>query len=336
MPRTELQFLDARSHVDTFLKSQLDRFGPRRELITIPEAFAGAVDLSAHRCAGKFVPGDDKNEERERMAPENTEIALVTAFRFGFRQVEYDVLYNVLSGEKPTAFVVHSDDPLERTTDGEGSPFTKTAEYLLSLDAGKYLSPVFAGTKIPQYKQMESLGQILEISSLTELKVPRDKDNVYDTHPKASLLSGTLFANEKLEMHRRYNTAPTPILSFSDTALKAIRRVSSHIPLVRNIDWKEDFAQDNWSDWRDYLRRGVGCMTIDPDSRLLIDQESGLINEEFIHQIQADGFRVRTYLSNNPGAIIRDEPALLQRFVNLGVSPVTDIIHRVKPPSPTR
>jgi len=75
-------------------------------------------------------------------APENTLLAINKAFEMGCDAVEIDV-HKCASGE----LVVHHDDTLERTTNGQGNVKDKTLDELKELDAGD-------GEKIPTLSEV--------------------------------------------------------------------------------------------------------------------------------------------------------------------------------------
>jgi glycerophosphoryl diester phosphodiesterase len=82
-------------------------------------------------------------------APENTLAAFNKALALGCRFVEFDVMCSA-DGEP---FVFH-DDTLKRTTNGSGEVGMVNAEYLASLDAGRWFSRRFAGEKIPHFRDI--------------------------------------------------------------------------------------------------------------------------------------------------------------------------------------
>ncbi|HVU86328.1 MAG TPA: glycerophosphodiester phosphodiesterase family protein [Pirellulales bacterium] len=96
-----------------------------------------------------------------RVAPENTLPAFQVAVQWGVDMVEFDYLHT--ADQVPVAF---HDEDLDRLTDararwgGEKIPLaTKTLAELKTLDAGSWLGPQFAGTRIPTLE--EALDAIL-------------------------------------------------------------------------------------------------------------------------------------------------------------------------------
>lgn len=81
-------------------------------------------------------------------APENTLASFEKALALGCRFVEFDVMLS-MDGE---AFVFH-DEKLRRTTNGRGDVGKVTAEYLRSLDAGRWFSKTFKEEKVPSLQE---------------------------------------------------------------------------------------------------------------------------------------------------------------------------------------
>ena len=85
-------------------------------------------------------------------APENTLTAFRTAIAHGATAAECDVH---LSADG--AVVVIHDPTLERTTNGVGAVAAKTLTELRALDAGAWMSPAFAGERIPELRELLAL-----------------------------------------------------------------------------------------------------------------------------------------------------------------------------------
>ncbi|MHB1194015.1 MAG: glycerophosphodiester phosphodiesterase [Longimicrobiales bacterium] len=81
-------------------------------------------------------------------APENTLAALEAALKAGADAVEFDV--STAACGTPVLF---HDPMLSRTTNGVGPLRRRTLEQLKTLDAGKWFSPDFAGTRIPTFDE---------------------------------------------------------------------------------------------------------------------------------------------------------------------------------------
>ena len=82
-----------------------------------------------------------------RQAPENTPAAYISAFELGFG-IEVDVRFTA-----DNELVMLHDTSLDRTTDGQGALSEKSHQEILSLDAGRWFHPSFAGQKIPTFTE---------------------------------------------------------------------------------------------------------------------------------------------------------------------------------------
>jgi glycerophosphoryl diester phosphodiesterase len=287
--------------------------------------------LVAHRIAGNFVPG------QIRLAPENTIPSLFILPGLGWGGFETDATANVLcpdvrtQHESPTVFVIHSDEPLERTTNGKGFPFDRSWDYIGSLDAGIRHSWEFEGVRIPKIADVIKTAKLLGLTQLTEMKVPylTEMKGVYiEIDHKVSRQIGALIANTMKDLYSPDELPP--LLSFSDNALQAAHEVEPRFPLVRNIDISEGLSEATWPAWSKKLK-ALGCVAIDPDHRIL--------TKELVDLAHKDGFRVMTYLLNDSGGLIPsngkkriDEVERIKRLNKWGVDTIiTDLIHRVVP-----
>jgi glycerophosphoryl diester phosphodiesterase len=99
-------------------------------------AAASATEACAHR-------GDNK------VAPENTVPAFVSAVEKRAPQIEFDV-HLTKDGE----MVVIHDNTVDRTTNGKGRVAEMTFEQIRALDAGGWFGAKFAGTKIPTPREV--------------------------------------------------------------------------------------------------------------------------------------------------------------------------------------
>ena len=92
--------------------------------------------------------------------PENTMIAMEAAVALGCDMIETDVRMT-----KDGHLVLIHDRDVKRTTDGEGFLDQMTLEQVKALDAGSWMDPSFAGTRIP------TVEEFLEYISKTDLTV---------------------------------------------------------------------------------------------------------------------------------------------------------------------
>lgn len=80
--------------------------------------------------------------------PENTLISFQLAMELGVHMLELD-----LRMSKDKQVVIIHDETVDRTTNGSGNVRELTLEELQLLDAGSWMSPSFAGIKIPTLEQ---------------------------------------------------------------------------------------------------------------------------------------------------------------------------------------
>jgi len=80
--------------------------------------------------------------------PENTLSAFEEAIRLGAHMIEFDVRIT-----KDMKLVIMHDATVDRTTDGTGRVSELTLKEIQMLDAGSWKSEVFAGEKVPTFKE---------------------------------------------------------------------------------------------------------------------------------------------------------------------------------------
>lgn len=98
-------------------------------------------------------------------APENTIPALEAAAVHGATVCEIDVVLSA-DGE----IVLIHDEILDRTTDGKGRVAARTLADLKRLDAGAWLDPRFAGTRLPTLAETLAAARRLKLGLLVEIK----------------------------------------------------------------------------------------------------------------------------------------------------------------------
>ncbi|GIM89398.1 glycerophosphodiester phosphodiesterase [Paractinoplanes toevensis] len=107
------------------------------------------------------------------VAPENTLPAFAAAVRAGATHVEFDVR-TTLDG---VPVVIH-DRTLDRTTSGSGHVWDAVSADVLSLDAGSWFSPAYAGVRVPTLAATLDLLTPPGPSLLLEIKPPATLDQV--------------------------------------------------------------------------------------------------------------------------------------------------------------
>ncbi|KTC81489.1 glycerophosphodiester phosphodiesterase [Legionella brunensis] len=161
-------------------------------------------------------------------APENTLAAFDKALALGCRYLEFDVMVSA-DGEP---FVFH-DDSLKRTTNGQGEVGLVTAEYLQSLDAGRWFSRHYRGEKIPHFREAIEWLTFSNAQANIEIK------------PYPGTTEQTTVA--VLSHINRYwpQNKPLPLVSsFDFAALTLCRSLAPEMPLGLLLDeWDKDWLQ---------------------------------------------------------------------------------------------
>jgi len=153
------------------------------------------------------------------LAPENTWAGFVLAAEQGFDWIEFDIQLT-----KDNAIVIFHDDTLERTTNGSGKLFEKTAEELKNLDAGSWFHSDFRGERLPGFSALLPALLSLPLTLNIELKYPENPSPNHIT-TLAALLADTLQSQWPA-------TRPLPLLSsFHWEALHHIHTLLPEAPL---------------------------------------------------------------------------------------------------------
>jgi glycerophosphoryl diester phosphodiesterase len=107
------------------------------------------------------------------IAPENTIIAMETAISYGADSLEFDV--QISSDGVPVC--IH-DSTVDRTTEGTGNVKDLTLAQLQALDAGSFLSPIYAGVKIPTLDDVLKVAKRKSKYIYPEIKGYRTTDDI--------------------------------------------------------------------------------------------------------------------------------------------------------------
>ncbi len=230
----------------------------------------GKVIAVAHRGASAY-------------APENTVAAFDEAVRLHAKAVEFDIQ---LSADG--AIVVIHDETLQRTTNGRGRVKDYQLFDLLRLDAGSWLHPRFAGTRIPTLDEaLLAIGP--HALPVLELKAP---------------IPGALL----LQHLQRYDLLDDClVISFRPQWLLEVRKHTPKIPLGLLSD---RFTHD----------LPARAKALDADV-LLLSTEA--LSPESAHAANAEGLELWCYTANDIGlvaacaslgttGIITDKPDLIR------------------------
>jgi glycerophosphoryl diester phosphodiesterase len=180
----------------------------------------------AHRGGGK-------------LAPENTIAAIEVGRQHGYRAIEFDAML----AADAVPVLIH-DATLERTTNGLGEVAAHTAAELARLDAGAWMAPRFAGTRLPSLADAIAYCRRNDVWINIEIKPA----------PRADAATGTEVARITAQAYadlvrprgdHAANVEPKAPLfsSFSREALAAARAAVPDLPrglLVEDVpaDWK--------------------------------------------------------------------------------------------------
>jgi len=103
-------------------------------------------------AAGPAIPsplGACAHRGDNKVAPENTIPAFVSAVEKGAQMIEFDV--GLTRDDK---LVIMHDATVDRTTDGKGKVSDLTFDEIRALDAGKWFNEKFAGAKVPMLEEV--------------------------------------------------------------------------------------------------------------------------------------------------------------------------------------
>lgn len=199
-------------------------------------------------------------------APENTRAAFAKALALGCRYIEFDVMLSV-DGEP---FIFH-DDNLKRTTNGRGEFGLVTADYLRSLDVGRWFSKKFQDEKIMSLQ--ETLQWLLEFDVYANIEI-----KPYPGTTEQTTIAVLTYINRCWPQ-----TKKLPLISsFNHDALALCRSIAPEIPLGLLLDkW-----QDNWLQ----LARDLHCFSVHLSRRAATAARVASIKQE--------GYMVYVYTVN--------------------------------------
>ncbi|KTC66146.1 glycerophosphodiester phosphodiesterase, cytosolic (plasmid) [Legionella adelaidensis] len=200
-------------------------------------------------------------------APENTIVAFEKAVEMGARCIEFDVM---LSADG-LPFIFH-DEKLKRTTNGKGEVGLVTGEYLRNLDAGRWYSKRFTGTKIPDF--VETLHWLVDkgVNANIEIK----------PYPGTTEQTTTTILSHLNRFWPAQKTFPL-VSSFDLEALKLCRSISPEIPLGLLFDeWNENWLK---------LAKDLDCFSVHFNKNAL--------NKKRVQAIKEQGYKLCAYTVNS-------------------------------------
>ncbi len=199
-------------------------------------------------------------------APENTLASFDKALAMGCKYLEFDVMLSA-DGEP---FVFH-DELLKRTTNGKGEIGLVSAEYLQSLDAGKWFSRRFSGEKIPHFREALQWLTFSNLQANIEIKPYPGKS---EETTIAVLSHINRYWPQKKEL---------PLVSsFDYTALTLCRNLAPEMPLGLLLDeWDKDWLSK---------AKELQCYSLHFNKRAL--------TAERVKQVKEQGYAVLVFTVN--------------------------------------
>jgi len=250
-------------------------------------------DMSGEPAAAQTLSGFEETGRKETviqahagawlLAPENTLSAFRGAEKLGADGIETDVRMT-----KDHELVVHHDDSIGQTSDGQGNISEMTLEELKALDFGSWFDPAFEGEQILTLEECLAAAKELSFDVVNlELKpVPdnsegsgKDEESrIYvEAAADAILQSGytehimvTSFDRRLLKAMKEYAPQiPVGILTVPDLSFLTVFNVSKHLPADKPL---EDYEAEDLQDvpgMVSMLLKGFGAKGRSPEETLL-------------------------------------------------------------------
>jgi glycerophosphoryl diester phosphodiesterase len=163
------------------------------------------------------------------VAPENTLPALTAAVLAGASHVEFDV--RTTADGVPV--VIH-DRTVDRTTNGSGHVWDLSLLEVLSLDAGSWFSPAYAGVRVPTLAETLDLLAAPGPDLLLEIKPPATLDQIktiVELVAERDLLARTIVQSFDGEVVRRVREVAPDVRR----GLLRLRFEADTVPLAREL-----------------------------------------------------------------------------------------------------
>lgn|SRR3990167_346334 len=173
-----------------------------------------------------FIPPVIAHRGAAGYAPENTMAAFIKAKQLGVNWVEFDVQ---LTADQQ--IVVFHDKTLDRTSSGRGDLSRYTYAELLEFDAGAWYQPIFAGERIPLFRDVITFIRNENMAANIELK-PAVGQEAFLVKQVLSELSPLFMPHTRILFS-----------SFSISALECLRKQSAHCLLgLLMEEWLVDWG----------------------------------------------------------------------------------------------
>lgn len=215
-------------------------------------------------------------------APENTMASFRMAQGMGCQFIEFDVMLS--SDGHP--FVFH-DETLNRTTNSRGKFGLMSAEYIESLDAGKWFSKQFANEKIP------SLNVVLEWLLMSDVKA-----NIEIKPYPGTTEQTTVSVLTHLNRYWPADKAFPLVSSFDWDSLTLCRSLSPELPL--------GLLMDRWEEKGFKTAKSLNCFSVHLSTKAA--------TQSHIQSLKSEGFVVYVYTVNRP--------SLARKLLSWGVDAV--------------
>lgn len=199
-------------------------------------------------------------------APENTIASFEKAHALGCCFIEFDVMLSV-DGE---AFVFH-DENVKRTTNGRGEFGLLSADYIRTLDAGRWFGRSFRGEKIPSLQETIQWLTSSNVQANIEIKP-------YPGKTQQTTIAVLTHINRFWPQDKKWPL----ISSFDLSALTLCRSLAPEIPL--------GLLMDVWDDNGLQQAEELGCFSIHLSRRAASQKRVALIKER--------GYAVYVYTVN--------------------------------------
>jgi glycerophosphoryl diester phosphodiesterase len=246
-----------------------------------------SVKIIAHRGAPTF-------------APENTLPAIKKAVEIGVHMIEID-----LHQTKDNHIVVIHDENVRKTTDGRGYVRDMTLDEIKQLDAGRWFSEEYAGTRVPTLEEVFTV-----MDDTTKLLLEIKKGSPY--YPGME--------QRVIDLVYKHNFQDRVLMkSFDDGPLEYFRRYAPEIPAGKSFAYRIPFL-------RLIIERGLNTGSVFNYDADFLHSHRIATSRRFVPKANENGFgvyvwdvhtekRMRKYIGMGVDAIETDYPHVLRRII---------------------
>jgi len=201
-----------------------------------------------------------------KAAPENTLAGMREAKRQGAAWVEFDAKLT-----SDNHVILLHDDLVDRTTNGKGAAAQLTFAEIRALDAGSWLAPAFAGTRVPTLEETIKELLTLGLNCNVEIKPCPGREQV----------TAELVMRELQRLWPAHADKPL-ISSFAYASLEVAHRLAPEFPRAVLVEE----VRENWQ----ALCEGVEAIALNPWQKTL--------TLEWTKAVKKAGYRVISYTVN--------------------------------------